>query len=101
MVRTLPPLEETASVPYFSSPSIPFRLPVNYLPEKSTSDFTEPLDPDFFQDNVTKEKETENSSAADSASLGETTDILNMTHMMSLSSNDKSLTFSPIQKQKV
>ncbi|XP_047392559.1 X-linked retinitis pigmentosa GTPase regulator isoform X2 [Sciurus carolinensis] len=100
MVRTLPPLEEPASVPYFSSSSISFNLPEDYLPEKSTSDIMEPLDPDLFQDNVTKEKETENSSAADSESLGETTDILNMTHMMSLSSNDKSLTFSPIQKQK-
>uniref|UniRef100_A0A8D2DGP2 X-linked retinitis pigmentosa GTPase regulator n=1 Tax=Sciurus vulgaris TaxID=55149 RepID=A0A8D2DGP2_SCIVU len=99
MVRTLPPLEEPLRT-YFSSSSIPFNLPEDYLPEKSTSDIMEPLDPDLSQDNVTKEKETENSSAADSESLGETTDILNMTHMMSLSSNDKSLTFSPIQKQK-
>nr|XP_034491159.1 X-linked retinitis pigmentosa GTPase regulator isoform X2 [Marmota flaviventris] len=100
MVRTLPPLEETASVPYFSPSSISFPVPINYLSEKCTSDFTEPLDPDFFQDNMTKEKETENSSAADSESLEETNDILNMTHMMNLNSDDKSLTFSPIQKQK-
>ncbi|KAM5128123.1 X-linked retinitis pigmentosa GTPase regulator [Callospermophilus lateralis] len=100
MVRTLPPLEETASVPYFSPSSISFPVPMNYLSEKCTSDFIEPLDPDFFQDNMTKEKETENSSAADSESLEETNDILNMTHMMSLNSDDKSLTFSPIQKQK-
>nr|XP_040129796.1 X-linked retinitis pigmentosa GTPase regulator isoform X2 [Ictidomys tridecemlineatus] len=100
MVRTLPPLEETASIPYFSPSSISFPVPMNYLSEKCTSDFLEPLDPDFLQDNMTKEKETENSSAADSESLEETNDILNMTHMMNLNSDDKSLTFSPIQKQK-
>ncbi|KAM4798772.1 X-linked retinitis pigmentosa GTPase regulator [Urocitellus parryii] len=100
MVRTLPPLEETASIPNFCPSSISFPVPMNYLSEKCTSDFMEPLDPDFLQDNMTKEKETENSSAADSESLEETNDILNMTHMMNLNSDDKSLTFSPIQKQK-
>nr|XP_026243361.1 X-linked retinitis pigmentosa GTPase regulator [Urocitellus parryii] len=100
MVRTLPPLEETASIPNFCPSSISCPVPMNYLSEKCTSDFMEPLDPDFLQDNMTKEKETENSSAADSESLEETNDILNMTHMMNLNSDDKSLTFSPIQKQK-
>ncbi|XP_054977653.1 X-linked retinitis pigmentosa GTPase regulator isoform X4 [Sorex araneus] len=51
------------------------------------------------QDQMPIENEPENS-AADSESLGETNDILNMTHMMSLNSNDKAYKLSPIQKQK-
>uniref|UniRef100_A0A8C9JAH7 X-linked retinitis pigmentosa GTPase regulator n=1 Tax=Panthera tigris altaica TaxID=74533 RepID=A0A8C9JAH7_PANTA len=54
----------------------------------------------YFQDKMTTEKETDISSATDSESLGETTDVLNMTHMMSLNSNEKSLKLSPVQKQK-
>ncbi|PNJ69728.1 RPGR isoform 10, partial [Pongo abelii] len=46
----------------------------------------------------TKEAEIDNSSTVES--LGETTDILNMTHVMSLNSNEKSLKLSPVQKQK-
>lgn len=104
MVGTLPPLEGTSastSASYFSPSSIPFRLSVNNYPEKSTSDSTEPLDSDYFEDKMNKETETENSSAVDSENFGETIDILNMTHMMTTSSNEKSLDFSPIQKQQV
>eukprot|EP00073_Rattus_norvegicus_P055252 XP_017457737.1 PREDICTED: X-linked retinitis pigmentosa GTPase regulator isoform X3 [Rattus norvegicus] len=102
MVGTLPPLEGTSastSASYFSPSSIPFRLSVNNYPEKSTSDSTEPLDSDYFEDKMNKETETENSSAVDLENFGETIDILNMTHMMTTSSNEKSLDFSPIQKQ--
>ncbi|KAM6143229.1 X-linked retinitis pigmentosa GTPase regulator [Erethizon dorsatum] len=100
MMPTLPPLEGTATAPAFSSPAlVPFSLSVSNLSEKSTFDPMEPLVPDVCQDKVTKDRETETFSS-DSESLGETTDVLNMTHMMSLSSSDKSLQFSPIQKQK-
>ncbi|GAB1302641.1 X-linked retinitis pigmentosa GTPase regulator [Apodemus speciosus] len=54
---------------------------------------------DYFEDKMNKESETENSSAVDSENFGETTDILNMTHMMTASSDEKPLDFSPIQKQ--
>ncbi|EDL97616.1 rCG42876 [Rattus norvegicus] len=104
MVGTLPPLEGTSastSASYFSPSSIPFRLSVNNYPEKSTSDSTEPLDSDYFEDKMNKETETENSSAVDLENFGETIDILNMTHMMTTSSNEKSLDFSPIQKQQI
>ncbi|XP_052027120.1 X-linked retinitis pigmentosa GTPase regulator isoform X5 [Apodemus sylvaticus] len=100
MVGTLPPLEGTSASTsaYFSPSSIPFCLSVNNYPEKSPSD-SEPLDSDYFEDKMNKESETENSSAVDSENFGETTDILNMTHMMTTSSNEKPLDFSPIQKQ--
>ncbi|XP_052596698.1 X-linked retinitis pigmentosa GTPase regulator isoform X1 [Peromyscus californicus insignis] len=102
MMGTLPPLEGTsasASAPYFPPTSIPFRLSMNNYPEKSPAESVGPLDSDYFEDKMNKETETENSSAVESENLGETTDVLNMTHVMNLSSNEKSLEFSPIQKQ--
>lgn len=100
VVGALPPLEGTSASTsaYFSPSSIPFCLSANNYPEKSPSD-SEPLDSDYFEDKMNKDSETENSSAVDSENFGETTDILNMTHMMTTSSDEKPLDFSPIQKQ--
>ncbi|XP_023587698.1 X-linked retinitis pigmentosa GTPase regulator isoform X6 [Trichechus manatus latirostris] len=104
MTRALPPTEGTlASADSFSASSVPFRLSTSNLPERTVSGKDspmEPMEPDYFQDKMTKEKETDSSSVANSENLGETTDILNMTHVMSLNSNDKSLKLSPVQKQK-
>ncbi|XP_012497543.1 PREDICTED: X-linked retinitis pigmentosa GTPase regulator [Propithecus coquereli] len=103
-MRTLPPIEGTATAPAFFPPnSDPSHLSMSNLPEKTKSekeDSLPPMEPDYFQDKMTKGKERENSSGEDSESLGETTDVLNMTHMMSQNSNDKSLKLSPVQKQK-
>uniref|UniRef100_H0W4R4 X-linked retinitis pigmentosa GTPase regulator n=1 Tax=Cavia porcellus TaxID=10141 RepID=H0W4R4_CAVPO len=102
MMQTLPPLEDTSTVPaYFSPALVPLSLSVSNLSDKSSYDPVEPLEPDVCQDKMTEERDTENFSSLDSESLGETTDVLNMTHMVSLSPSDKSLQFSPIQKQKV
>nr|XP_048317528.1 X-linked retinitis pigmentosa GTPase regulator isoform X2 [Myodes glareolus] len=103
VVGALPPLEGTSastSTGFFSPSAIPFRLSLNNFSEQSPSDSVEPLDSDYFEDKMNKETETENSSAVDSENLGETTDVLNMTHVMDLSSSETSLKFSPIQKQK-
>uniref|UniRef100_A0A286X8D5 X-linked retinitis pigmentosa GTPase regulator n=1 Tax=Cavia porcellus TaxID=10141 RepID=A0A286X8D5_CAVPO len=101
MMQTLPPLEDTSTVPaYFSPALVPLSLSVSNLSDKSSYDPVEPLEPDVCQDKMTEERDTENFSSLDSESLGETTDVLNMTHMVSLSPSDKSLQFSPIQKQK-
>ncbi|XP_030160833.1 X-linked retinitis pigmentosa GTPase regulator isoform X3 [Lynx canadensis] len=104
ITRTLPPLEGIP-VPPVRFPPIPFpfhmsaiNLPETMIPEDE--DLMQPMEPDYFQDKMTTEKETDISSATDSESLGETTDVLNMTHMMSLNSNEKSLKLSPVQKQK-
>ncbi|XP_062939513.1 X-linked retinitis pigmentosa GTPase regulator isoform X1 [Cynocephalus volans] len=99
MTQTLPPIEGTG----FPPSSVPFCLSPSKLPEKTICEKEDPMqsmEPDYFQYEMTEGRETENSSAADSESLGETTDVLNMTHMMTLNSNDKSLELSPIQKQK-
>uniref|UniRef100_A0A8P0T7L3 X-linked retinitis pigmentosa GTPase regulator n=1 Tax=Canis lupus familiaris TaxID=9615 RepID=A0A8P0T7L3_CANLF len=103
MTRTLPPIDGIPMPPVCFSPSpIPFYMAASNWSGKMTPEkegLTQP-EPDYFRDNMAKGKETDNSSATDSESLGETTDVLNMTHMMSLNSNDKSLKLSPIDKQK-
>ncbi|XP_026909916.1 X-linked retinitis pigmentosa GTPase regulator isoform X1 [Acinonyx jubatus] len=104
ITRTLPPLEGIPVPPVFFSPiPFPFHMSAINLPETmipEDEDLMQPMEPDYFQDKMTTEKETDISSATDSESLGETTDVLNMTHMMSLNSNEKSLKLSPVQKQK-
>ncbi|CAO2636483.1 X-linked retinitis pigmentosa GTPase regulator [Lemmus lemmus] len=101
LVDALPPLEGTSAstaAAFFSPSLVPFRLSMKIFSEQSPSDSMEPLDSDYFEDKMNKETETENSSAVDSENLGETTDVLNMTHVMDLSSSE-TLKFSPIQKQ--
>ncbi|XP_036161806.1 X-linked retinitis pigmentosa GTPase regulator isoform X2 [Myotis myotis] len=102
MMQALPPIKGTlGSSICFSPSSVPFCIFTNNLPEKMTEkeDSIKPMEPDYFQDKMTKVMDID-SSSVDSKSLGETTDVLNMTHMMSLNSNEKSLKLSPIQKQK-
>ncbi|NXV31934.1 RPGR regulator, partial [Rissa tridactyla] len=103
MARTLPPLGErflNSSLPvtsntsplWFSAPSLPKAEPVKRDHEK--------------EKNHQKEKPGEGSAEEDSdnenndRNLGDTTDILNMTHAMKLNPSDQSLKLSPLQKQK-
>lgn len=104
MTQTLPPIEGTLEPPvHFDSSSVPLCISTSELPEKTITkeeDSMMPMKPEYFQDKMSEGKEADSSSTVDSESLGETTDVLNMTHMMSLNSNEKSLKLSPIQKQK-
>nr|KAF6436325.1 retinitis pigmentosa GTPase regulator [Rousettus aegyptiacus] len=104
MTQTLPPIEGTLEPPvHFDSSSVPLCISTSELPEKTITkeeDSMMPMNPEYFQDKMSEGKEADSSSTVDSESLGETTDVLNMTHMMSLNSNEKSLKLSPIQKQK-
>ncbi|XP_073758026.1 X-linked retinitis pigmentosa GTPase regulator isoform X4 [Callorhinus ursinus] len=104
MTRTLPAVEGTSVPPVCFSPRpVPVYMSASKWPGKMILEKEDPMlpvEPDSFQDKMAKGKETDSSSAADSGSLGETTDVLNMTHMMSLNSKEKSLKLSPIQKQK-
>ncbi|XP_070145984.1 X-linked retinitis pigmentosa GTPase regulator isoform X6 [Ovis canadensis] len=103
MTGTLPPVEGTSPQPICFSPHlIPFSMSASNLLEKTISENENsmpPMEPDYFQHKMTKEKDTDSLSAEDSESLGETADVLNMTHMLHLNSNEK-LKLSPIQKQK-
>ncbi|XP_065394587.1 X-linked retinitis pigmentosa GTPase regulator isoform X30 [Macaca fascicularis] len=100
MMRTLPPIEGTLGLSACFPPNSVFaRCSESNLPSVlSEQDLMHPEEPDYFLDEMTKEAEIDNSSTVES--LGETTDILNMTHIMSLNSNEKSLKLSPVQKQK-
>uniref|UniRef100_A0A671E2K0 X-linked retinitis pigmentosa GTPase regulator n=1 Tax=Rhinolophus ferrumequinum TaxID=59479 RepID=A0A671E2K0_RHIFE len=104
MTPVLPPIGGTPrSSDGFQSASFPMWLSTSDLPEKMITENEgprSPMEPDNFQDKMTEGKEANSSSAEDVESLGETTDVFNMTHMMSLNSNDKRLKLSPIQKQK-
>ncbi|XP_043847779.1 X-linked retinitis pigmentosa GTPase regulator isoform X3 [Dromiciops gliroides] len=106
MIRTLPPLDVPFKPPVHASGStVSLRFPINNHPDANTSNEIENLQLSEA-DELTQEKEKNSSSAEESEpeneqrSLGDTTDVLNMTHMMSLNPTDQSLRLSPIQKQK-
>ncbi|XP_062039289.1 X-linked retinitis pigmentosa GTPase regulator isoform X2 [Lepus europaeus] len=101
MMNTVHPIEETDPASgSFPVSLVPFHLSQNNQPAQTRSGRGESKLPDYFQDKMTRESMTKISSAADLESLGETSDILNMTHMVSLNSKDKSLKLSPVQKRK-
>ncbi|XP_071668077.1 X-linked retinitis pigmentosa GTPase regulator isoform X1 [Patagioenas fasciata] len=104
MARSLPPLGESclnSSLPVTSNTS-PLCFSATSLPK------AEPMkDRDHGKEkNPQKDKPGEGSAEEDSdnenndRNLGDTTDILNMTHAMRLNPSDQSLKLSPLQKQK-
>ncbi|NXN56815.1 RPGR regulator, partial [Rynchops niger] len=104
MARTLPPLGErflNSSLPVTSNTS-PLWFSATGLPK------AEPVKGRDHEKekNHQKEKPGEGSAEEDSdnenndRNLGDTTDILNMTHAMKLNPSDQSLKLSPLQKQK-
>ncbi|XP_044793373.2 X-linked retinitis pigmentosa GTPase regulator isoform X3 [Bubalus bubalis] len=103
MTGILPPVEGTSPQPICFLPHlIPFSMSASNLLEKmicEDENSMPPMEPDYFQHKMTQEKDTDSLSAEDSESLGETADVLNMTHMLHLNSNEKPK-LSPIQKQK-
>ncbi|XP_057573682.1 X-linked retinitis pigmentosa GTPase regulator isoform X3 [Hippopotamus amphibius kiboko] len=87
MTGTLPPIEGTLVPPVCFSPRpVPCYMSATNLLEKmmpNEESPMQPIKPDYFQHKMTKGKETDNFSAEDSESLGETTDVLNMDHEFS------------------
>lgn len=81
MTQTLPPDERTIG-PSASPPpsSVPFCVSTTNLTEMITEKegHMKHMEPGNFQDKMIKGKDTDNSSSADTESLGETTDVLNM-----------------------
>ncbi|KFW05462.1 X-linked retinitis pigmentosa GTPase regulator, partial [Eurypyga helias] len=105
MAQTLPPLGQSllkSSLPVTSNTS-PLCFSATSLPK------AEPVKDRHHgkEKNHQKEKPGEGSAEDDSdnensdRNLGDTTDILNMTHAMKLNPSDQSLKLSPLQKQKV
>ncbi|NWR58223.1 RPGR regulator, partial [Bucorvus abyssinicus] len=104
MAQTLPPLGESflkSSLPVTSNTS-PHCFSTTSLPK------AEPMKDRHHkkEKNHQKDKPGEGSAEEDSdnenndRNLGDTTDILNMTHAMKLNPSDQSLKLSPLQKQK-
>ncbi|CAM9628382.1 unnamed protein product [Bubo scandiacus] len=103
MARTLPPLGES-----FLKSSLPVTSNTSPLYFSTSLPKAEPTkDRDHKKEkNHQKDKPGEGSAEEDSdnenndRNLGNTTDILNMTHAMKLNPSDQSLKLSPLQKQK-
>uniref|UniRef100_A0A3B4DTS3 X-linked retinitis pigmentosa GTPase regulator n=1 Tax=Pygocentrus nattereri TaxID=42514 RepID=A0A3B4DTS3_PYGNA len=108
MFRTLPPLSSgylSASLPV-SSQTLPPRFPPMELHSKRDSSGLQRNGLHHSTGKVMKEQEVDGKSSAvenseDSESvqdLGETTDLLNLTHVIKMDPGEKSLTLSPVQK---
>ncbi|XP_041115027.1 retinitis pigmentosa GTPase regulator b isoform X2 [Polyodon spathula] len=107
MLRTLPALAPgflNSSLPV-TSRSIPARLPSMDIPASMEANGIHR--PQESRDksgkgNGSNERTSvdEDSDGDNEKELGNTTDLLNMTHVMQLNPSDKSLTLSPVQKQK-
>ncbi|NXI63835.1 RPGR regulator, partial [Anseranas semipalmata] len=102
MARTLPPLgEHLKSSLRVSSNTSPLCFSATSLPK------AEPMEERHHEKEKTNQKDEPGEDSAEDSdngnndrNLGDTTDILNMTHVMKLNSSDQSLILSPIQKQK-
>lgn len=107
MLRTLPALAPgflNSSLPV-TSRSIPARLPSMDIPASMEANgIHRPQESrdKSVKGNGTNERTSveEDSDGDNEKELGNTTDLLNMTHVMQLNPSDKSLTLSPVQKQK-
>uniref|UniRef100_A0A8C7CE59 X-linked retinitis pigmentosa GTPase regulator n=1 Tax=Oncorhynchus kisutch TaxID=8019 RepID=A0A8C7CE59_ONCKI len=100
MFRTLPPLTSehlitSAPLPV-SSQTIPSSLPPKELTNRKVHNRSAEKGRDEG-DSSTVENMMDNESVKD---LGDTTDFLNMTHVMKMDPSDKTLTLSPVQKRK-
>uniref|UniRef100_A0ABM5FY53 X-linked retinitis pigmentosa GTPase regulator isoform X1 n=2 Tax=Pogona vitticeps TaxID=103695 RepID=A0ABM5FY53_9SAUR len=111
LVQTLPPLGERSLKPASCdiSKTVPFVISrTNYSDSEATErekDTVSALDYELGdkkeKNGSTGESSTEDDSDEnESRTLGDTTDVLNMTHLMRMNPNDQSLELAPLQKQK-
>ncbi|XP_072210320.1 X-linked retinitis pigmentosa GTPase regulator [Excalfactoria chinensis] len=103
MARTLPPQRERSlkSSLHVTSNTVPVCISTVNVPKPEPVKERHPEKEKKHIKDEPGESSAEDSGAENNASnLGDTTDILNMTHAMRLNSSDQSLKLSPIQKQK-
>ncbi|XP_073214418.1 X-linked retinitis pigmentosa GTPase regulator-like isoform X6 [Lepidochelys kempii] len=112
MVRTLPPLGEGSLKPSLraASNTVPPNLPTTNHPDVTEANTNKAIEStvDCETEDRKQEKdkpeesttEEDSDKESDDRSLGNTTDVLNMTHMMRLNPSDQSLKLTPVQKQK-
>ncbi|XP_068011177.1 X-linked retinitis pigmentosa GTPase regulator isoform X2 [Melanerpes formicivorus] len=104
MAQTLPPLGERflkSSLPVTSNTS-PFLFSATSLPKaQPTKDRNHKKEKNHHKDKPGRgSAEDDSDNENNDRYLGDTTDILNMTHAMKLNPRDQSLELSPLQKQK-
>ncbi|XP_054829672.1 X-linked retinitis pigmentosa GTPase regulator [Eublepharis macularius] len=109
LVRTLPPLGGGSMKPASSviSNTVSLGVQTANLPnsEKTNTNKDTASTVDYGTGAEKKECDSEEESSTDDysnegRSLGDTTDVLNMTHVMKLDPSDQSLQLTPVQKQK-
>ncbi|XP_015273586.1 PREDICTED: X-linked retinitis pigmentosa GTPase regulator [Gekko japonicus] len=109
LVRTLPPLGDSSLKPasVVISNTVPFGVPtanlLNSEAAKTNKDYESAVDYGTADEKEESEDEEESSAdddASEGRNLGDTTDVLNMTHVMKLDPSDQSLQLTPVQKQK-
>ncbi|XP_028902398.1 X-linked retinitis pigmentosa GTPase regulator [Ornithorhynchus anatinus] len=107
MIRTLPRLGHGPQRPAtdISSNTLPWRTPqgdrlnADAVRENDRLQSTKP-EPVNEKEDESSSSEEDSDEENDGPNLGETTDTLNMTHVMSLNPSDHSLKLSPVQKIK-
>ncbi|NXL99042.1 RPGR regulator, partial [Tyrannus savana] len=104
MAQTLPPLGERflkSSLPVTSN-TTPFSFSATSLPKAESATDEDSEKENDHRKGKPGEASAEEDSDSDSTdrNLGDTTDILNMTHAMKLNPSDWSVELSPLQKQK-
>ncbi|NWW00230.1 RPGR regulator, partial [Machaerirhynchus nigripectus] len=104
MAQTLPPMGESflkSSLPVTSNTSPFWFFAANRPKSESLRDGSHEKENNHLKDKpgeVSAEQDSDNENI--DRNLGDTTDILNMTHAMKLNPGDRSLKLSPLQKQK-
>ncbi|NXE14338.1 RPGR regulator, partial [Lophotis ruficrista] len=103
MARTLPPLGKSflkSSLPVTSNTS-PLCFSATTLPKaERMKDRDHEKEKNHQKDKPDEDSSEDSDSENNDRNLGDTTDILNMTHAMKLNPSDRSLKLSPLQKQK-
>ncbi|NXA49595.1 RPGR regulator, partial [Nothocercus julius] len=103
MIQSLPPLGENflkSSLHVASNTSLPY-FSATDLPEGRPMELDHETEKNHQKDKLRKGSEEEDSDdESNHRNLGDTSDILNVTHVMKLNPSDQSLKLSPIQKQK-
>ncbi|XP_064353735.1 X-linked retinitis pigmentosa GTPase regulator isoform X2 [Dromaius novaehollandiae] len=102
IVQTLPPLGENflKSSLHVTSNTSPPCFSAASLPKAKPMELDHETEKNHQKDKLSEGSAEEDSDDENHRNLGDTTDILNMTHVMKLNPSDQSLKLSPMQKQK-
>uniref|UniRef100_H3B6S6 X-linked retinitis pigmentosa GTPase regulator n=1 Tax=Latimeria chalumnae TaxID=7897 RepID=H3B6S6_LATCH len=103
--RTLPPLgaEHSSSSSLFTNHTVPSTVLSDLHVGRNLIDiirYLQPCSPSCLDEKQKKPAEENSDDEIDGKGLGDTMDLLNVTHVMSLNPTDKTLILSPVHKEK-